>query len=218
MSSSDGSHVFSTNSSCRNAFDDNVKESRISKVLKRRLPLLTYKDNGSIVLTAVNFGPGTTGTHAVHDSIGLISNTRQICHYCEEYAEVLRLIHYCIGLQKTYVTTSSISKHKAKCKSSFVLFNLSTATNILIRKASFISDTPVAMLYPDLVARIPKLLAISTYRDTPSYISSRLRHHNDDIICHPSLWGHSEVLHPFDIVACLRLKEYAYESLQYINP
>jgi hypothetical protein len=214
--------VFATNSSCCNVFDLTVTATNISSILQKRPPIVDWSQASekNISLVAVNFGPGTTGTHAIHEAVVMLFNSTQVHHYYEPFTELIHLINQCI------MTKHKSDKGKTEepfpgvntttCKSSYILSQFSSITEILLTRETFVSDTPISILYPDLVMAAPHLLSVSSYRDAESYVPSRLHHHRSDLICPPSLWSDPTLLHPFDIIACLRLTETVSEAVMFI--
>lgn len=77
----------------------------------------------------------------------------------------------------------------------------------------FVSDFPFGEIFPDLLLWVPNLIVISSLRDPMIWAKRRLEEHGNTPICHPSLWNHALVYHPFDIIACLSLREYTNEAL-----
>lgn len=205
--------------SCHDAFDLKVKADKIRYALRRRPPLLKMTSAiDGIMLQSVNFGSGTTGTHAVHDAIVRMYPHLNVHHYHEKFVHILRIMRRCVGYKEDLSVISVGSPvNKANCESNYILNILGEATVSVLKDSVFLSDSPVSWLFPDLFTLIPEMTTISTFRDIESFMKSRIKHHRDDFICHPSLWKNSAILHPFDIVACLRLKATVPEALQYVN-
>jgi hypothetical protein len=211
--------VFHPNSSCIDALDYSVRATTVIQSLKNRS--LLVRPAGNVTLLAVNFGPGSTATHALHEVMMIVFPLKQVHHYYKGYADVVHLIRQCLGISKgidfgpKYNDIRTGVDDPLKCTSSYIISRLADVTEDILTSSKFISDTPMSALFSDLVLAAPHILATSTYRGWKSYKKSRMNHHNDDVLCKPALWSHPTVLHPFDIVACLRLKYKASEALDY---
>jgi hypothetical protein len=218
----DISSIFQPNSSCSDALDLTVSAAAVLRTLRQR-PLLAAVSPWNVTLLGVNFGPGTTATHALHEVMATLFPGEQVLHYYRGYAHVLILIQQCIGIKdgvhygaKLKAMRDGLENDTLNCNSSNILFQLTKQTEHILTTFKFVSDTPMAALFPDLVLTVPGLLAASTYRGLDSYLKSRTKHHNDDLICNQELWDNPTILHPFDIVACLRLKNTTAEALEHV--
>lgn len=205
--------------SCKDAFDEEISQNKIDKILKSRPPLISsLREVDKHTLLAANFGMGTTGTHVVHDALLRLYPPPQVHHYHEAYAGIVRNIIRCLGRRDGMsVQRSGAPVMKEQCQSQHILNSLGVATGNVLKNSVFLSDTPMSWLFPDLFRLVPQVVSISTFRDMDSFLDSRARHHGDDFMCHRSLWNSPDLLHPFDIVACLRLKVTVSDALQYVQ-
>lgn len=213
--------IFPSNSSCYDAFDRTVQPRKVEDILLRRPSLLNSRDEharSNVALLAVNFGFGTTGTHALHDAMVRLFPVQRVHHYEERYAELFRVMRQCTGIKGGMSSTGMRqSVPQSKCRSKYILDKLSAVTAAVLQDSLFLSDTPMSVIFPDIFTIAPDLVTISTFRDMRSFMQSRNNHHRDDLICHPSLWGQPQLLHPFDITACLRLRDTVHEALYYAS-
>lgn len=90
-----------------------------------------------------------------------------------------------------------------------------TLTNINVNGGyEALSDTPVQEIYTDILSLAPNISVILSIRDSFEWASSRLLKHNHrEFICHPDLWEHPEVKHPFDFIGCMKQSKYIFQSL-----
>jgi hypothetical protein len=170
-----------------------------------RLDVPYSKDEG--VSRYINFGAGTTGTRFLfHDVICLhISGTHYVVHCNTDRAK------YKESILRTI--TNSTKSHD------FLNSILAFVTDTLNVKhgGSYWTDSPVAEIFTDLIGLRPWALTMASYRGPESWAKSRIANHGSVPICHLSLWNRSEVLHPYDYIACLKMKTYSKDALTSIN-
>jgi hypothetical protein len=90
-----------------------------------------------------------------------------------------------------------------------------TLTNITVNGGyEALSDTPVQEIYTDILSLAPNISVILSIRDSFEWATSRLlKHSHKEFICHPDLWDHDEVKHPFDFIGCMKQSKYVFQSL-----
>jgi hypothetical protein len=82
-----------------------------------------------------------------------------------------------------------------------------------IYRVDFISDDPVSKIFVEWLSVVPTLSTLFTFRDPLSWVRKRVEQHPGVPLCHRSLWDHPSVLHPFDIIGCLQLRENARDAI-----
>jgi hypothetical protein len=77
----------------------------------------------------------------------------------------------------------------------------------------FISDSPIDRILPYMLPLYSNIITINTFRESDMWVVRRLEDHWSGPMCKSHLWKHESVLHPFDILSCLKQSKYAFQSI-----
>jgi len=221
---------FPDSSSCREAFLDNVHPNAMSKILptQSRIGVSTADDQLPATLRVVNSGSGTTGTHSIYDQMCELKydsvHFRLVCNFQSELSSVDKSKRQ--ALESWHVTTTQCvlsSTRKKRCSVQEIVGKLSQAVVDTLSEVEFITDSPMDVVFPEIMAHVPSVKVVGTYRSPKAWAKRRVKTHTTQLICRPELWNDPLVLHPFDVVGCLQRNSggFATDSLmtlfEYIN-
>ena len=163
-----------------------------------------------IKLRAVNIGSGTSGTRSINELV--------CCHFS------LATIHWTSscndrktpGYAKAFMSlimSCTKDQNSANCESWKILALYGKALYEILTTYEFASDFPIAESFPDLLHFVPDMSVIYSVRHPSSWVKSRISEHGSSPICHPRLWNHPNVLHPFDIIGCIASTRHVHDAL-----
>jgi hypothetical protein len=168
-------------------------------------------ERSKITLRAINIGTGTTGTRSINQRICQLFKVKTI-HYDKECnTPHLPSEKTTIPVQQWIVNLVHCSTRP--CFSTHFLISYPHILTRILTQYEFVSDFPMGEILTDLVFFVPNLIVISSLRDPRIWARRRLQEHAQTPICHPSLWDHALVHHPFDLIACLTLRPRTNEAL-----
>ena len=211
---------FPDSSHCRQALLNELDDSLVVRTLptKSRLDFLDSQHTPdstppAVLLSVVNSGSGTTGTHSVYDSMCALKykgvHFRLSCNNpddpqsqsAESKSKRQALEQWHVMLTQC-VLSSSQQQH---CLSPTVLNKLRRALRDAFSVIEFFTDSPTDVIFPEIIALAPATIkVIGTYRNPSVWAKRRLRTHGTtQLICRPELWSQPTILHPFDLLGCL---------------
>lgn len=221
-----------SDSSCKFAINSKVLRN-VNTAMYNKLTL-KYTESELEMLknmntTIINIGAGTTGTLFIHDifcnihlnalnydSIKLCNNndndnelyyknrntTTFLYRNIQYNKKAFKLFNDTVGFQ-TYLS-SCISSNSDKCSIPDILSNVKAMIINIAMKFDSLSDSPIDIFAPELLALNPNLKVVFTLRDPYHWTKKRIqRFMQSTIICNPTLWGNPMIRHPFDLLRCL---------------
>ena len=198
-------------SNCSGAINMNELMMMRRPAINGRLQLPFRKDEE--VSHYVNFGAGTTGTRflfSIMCNYFDVSGTHysSYCHGKNSRRKEHKVSAWYENLKGICVSGNPIrSKVEKKVFSHLV-------QDMLLEQhgGSYWTDTPVAETFVDILGLRPWKFALATYRNPRDWAARRSAEHSQNLICHPTLWNSSLVLHPFDIIGCLEAREFVKDA------
>jgi hypothetical protein len=179
------------------------------------LPLVSFNrfnlpflpNSSQITLRALNLGTGTTGTRSINQRICHVFKIKTL-HYDKE----CNTNHTLSAVVEQWIVNLVLCSTK-RCFSAHFLNSYPQILQTILTRYEYVSDFPMGEIFADLIFFVPNLIVISSLRDPKIWARRRLHEHAQTPICHPSLWNHSLVHHPFDLIACLTLRRYTNDAL-----
>ena len=178
------------------------KKCRVNVILEEPLNLTAS-------LKSVNVGSGTTGTRGLNAAV------------CEGFG--IKTIHYALecnselsdaAIQQWSIAIIICANEKhLNCRSDDLLSRYPAVLKSLVTNYAFASDFPIGEILPDVIQLVPDITIVATLRPPSAWTTRRFEEHANTVVCHPSLWTDNTVLHPFDIISCLRLKQLVHHAV-----
>ena len=197
-------------SGCSHAFGDgSLKEIHPPEARSLlNLSLTSLPDDFNSTIVVLNAGLGTTGTGSIYGA----NNEKygEGCHYAKcrftDMVDVFRSLFDCVKnvntapefACQTEEWLQKIRKALVKYITSGVLFH--------------IQDSPMSMLFGDIIALLPHIRVQHSVRDPYVWVLKRLADH-DDVICTP----HSNASVSFNILECVQGTRYLKDNLMTIS-
>jgi hypothetical protein len=225
---------FPGNSSCRHALlndlgevDETFRGREIP--LQSRIGLSRADKNAEVALKVVNSGSGTTGTHTIYDTMCEMQyrsvHFRLSCNFPKDISQSYVTKRQSLEVWHVSTTQCILSTSRKKhCLVQSILNKLRKALVDSISVAEFMTDSPLDVIFPEIVAYVSNIKVVGTYRSPKVWAKRRFKTHgHTQIICRPQIWSDKSVLHPFDLVGCLLLHPSGYAtdalmtSFEYIN-
>jgi hypothetical protein len=198
--------VFPENSRCNDAIDFSMDAKIVMDMFLNRQFIFTDEHLlSSSKLKGLSFGIGSTGTHAIHNMMHELRF--KASHYSVPI--LMALTHSCFAKKTLEYPNRDVS-----CSPQSLIEQIWGNTTEAFTLCEFYSDTPMSALYADIMKTFPSLFSVSSFRSMDSFMNTRVHKHNTDVICDEDLWSHPSVLHPFDIVSCLRLGNYSHPRVK----
>lgn len=208
--------------------DGNPDDSFLGKELPLKSRIGITPNESPKSLKVVNCGSGTTGTHSVYDSMCEYNyksvHFRLSCNYQNDTSPEVKAKRS--SLEQWHVKTTRCvlsSSSKQGCETKQILAKLRKALEETLSVVDFITDSPTDVLLSEILAYIPQIKVIGTYRHPGSWAKRRMRTHGTtQLICRPELWSDPSILHPFDIIGCLQVssafpKDTLMTLFEYVN-
>jgi hypothetical protein len=203
--------TFPESSKCHQALLNEPDERSKDKIIpvRSRLGIDDSQRTTPTLLSVVNSGSGTTGTHAFFDSMCQYDykgvHFRLSCNYPADVPKKTIAKRQALEQWHVMITQCVLSfSQKKSCQSQRMLNKLKIALVDALSVIEFITDSPTDVIFSELIAIAPKIQVVGTYRNPTAWAKRRSRTHTTQLICRPELWSHPTILHPFDLLGCLQ--------------